>query len=242
MDDVRVAYGDFVALQGVSLTVDEGEIVAIIGANGAGKSTTRKAIAGLCGCRSGTIEFAAARIDGLGTGPLVERGIALVLEGRQLFAEMTLEENLLAGADVRRARAGARRVLAHMYERLPVLAERRNQLAGTLSGGEQQMAAIARALMSQPRLLLLDEPSLGLAPRMFAQIFAWIQEINRAGTTIVLVEQNVAQSLALARNAYVLAEGRVALAGTAEAIAGDAGVQRAYLGQSEPPPGPATAS
>ncbi|GAC1414193.1 MAG: ABC transporter ATP-binding protein [Candidatus Velthaea sp.] len=234
VESIEVAYGDFVAVHDVSLAVPAESIVAVIGANGAGKSTTLRAIAGITRARSGSITFDGERIEGLTPDRLVERGIALVLEGRQLFPEMTVEENLLVGGDVSRARRGARQRLKRMYEQLPLLAERRMQLAATLSGGEQQMAAIARALMSEPRLLLLDEPSLGLAPRIVAQIFSLILEIRKAGTTVVLVEQNVAQSLALASRAYVLAEGRVAISGDAATIAGDAGIQRAYLGAAGP--------
>ena len=231
IDDLHVNYGDFEAVHGVSLEVEEGEIVAIVGANGAGKSTTLRAISGLTPPRSGTITYAGERVDGLAPKELVERGIALVLEGRQLFPEMTVEDNLFVGADAR-GTSKSRTNLHAMYERLPRLAERRTQLAGTLSGGEQQMAAIARALMSEPKLLLLDEPSLGLAPVIVQQIFDWIRDIHKMGTTVLLVEQNVAASLQLARHAYVLAEGRVALHGPAEDIARDAGVRQAYLGHA----------
>ena len=231
LHDVHVAYGDFEALHGVSLDVAEGEVVAIVGANGAGKTTTLRAIAGLTPPRRGEIRYAGERVDGASPRSLVERGIALVPESRQLFPEMTVEDNLLVGTEAR-ASARARANLRSMYERFPLLSERRSQLAGTLSGGEQQMVAIARGLMSEPRLLLLDEPSLGLAPRIVARIFEWIGEIHRSGTTIVLVEQNVAAALQLARHAYVLAEGSVALHGPADEIASDAGVRQAYLGHS----------
>jgi len=231
VEDLHVAYGDFEAVHGVSLEVEEGEIVAIVGANGAGKSTTLRALAGLTPPRRGSVSYAGERISGLAPKALVERGIALVLEARQLFPEMTVEDNLLVGAQTRAA-ARAKTNLRAMYERLPRLAERRTQLAGTLSGGEQQMAAIARALMSEPRLLLLDEPSLGLAPVIVQQIFDWIRDIHKSGTTVLLVEQNVAASLQLARHAYVLAEGRVALSGPADEIARDAGVRQAYLGHA----------
>ena len=229
VEDLHVNYGDFEAVHGVSLEVEEGEIVAMVGANGAGKSTTLRAISGLTPPRSGSITYAGERIDGSSPKDLVQRGIALVLEGRQLFPEMTVEDNLLVGSNTR-AGGNAQKNLRAMYERLPRLAERRMQLAGTLSGGEQQMAAIARALMSEPRLLLLDEPSLGLAPVIVQQIFDWIRAIHDMGTTVLLVEQNVAASLQLARHAYVLSEGRVALHGPAEEIARDAGVRQAYLG------------
>ncbi len=231
LEDLHVAYGDFEALHGVSLEIEEGSIVAILGANGAGKSTTLRGISGLTPPRSGTITYAGERIDGLPPRALVERGIALTPEGRQLFPSMSVEDNLLVGTEAR-ATSRARENLRKMYDRLPILAERRTQLAGTLSGGEQQMAAIARALMSEPRLLLLDEPSLGLAPRIVQQIFDWVRDIHQGGTTIVLVEQNVASSLQLARYAYVLAEGLVALHGPAEEIARDAGVREAYLGHT----------
>jgi branched-chain amino acid transport system ATP-binding protein len=229
VEDLHVNYGDFEAVHGVSLEVEEGEIVAIVGANGAGKSTTLRALSGLTPPRSGTITYAGERVDGLSPKELVQRGIALVLEGRQLFPEMTVEDNLLVGTNTRGG-GSVHENLNAMYERLPRLSERRMQLAGTLSGGEQQMAAIARALMSEPRLLLLDEPSLGLAPVIVQQIFDWIRAIHDTGTTVLLVEQNVAASLQLARHAYVLSEGRVALHGPAEEIARDAGVRQAYLG------------
>jgi branched-chain amino acid transport system ATP-binding protein len=231
VEELHVSYGDFEAVHGVSLEVEEGEIAVIVGANGAGKSTTLRALSGLTPPRSGSIFYGGERVDGLSPKALVQRGIALVLESRQLFPEMTVEENLLVGAQAR-AGAKARANLDAMYQRLPRLSERRTQLAGTLSGGEQQMAAIARALMSEPRLLLLDEPSLGLAPVIVQQIFDWIRDIHKGGTTILLVEQNVAASLQLARHAYVLAEGRVALHGPAEEIARDAGVRQAYLGHN----------
>jgi branched-chain amino acid transport system ATP-binding protein len=234
--DLCVSYGEFAALQGVSLDVERGEIVAIVGANGAGKSTLLKTIAGLLRARSGTIVFDGRSGEACSPRTLVERGIAITLEGRQLFAEMTVEDNLLAGAEIRRSRSRAKANLAAIYERLEVLRERRHQLAGTLSGGEQQMVAIGRSLMSEPSLLLLDEPSLGLAPRVVARIFDWVREINRAGATVVIVEQNIAASLALASRAYVLAEGRVVMAGDAAEIARDEGVRVAYLGAGAPAP------
>ena len=231
LENLHVSYGVFEALHGVSLDVEEGQIVAIIGANGAGKSTTLRAISGLTPPRSGTITYAGERVDGLSARALVQRGIALCPEGRQLFPEMSVEDNLLVGTEVRGGER-ARSNLQKMYERLPVLFDRRSQLAGTLSGGEQQMEAIARALMSEPRLLLLDEPSLGLAPRIVQQIFEWVREIHQTGTTVVLVEQNVSASLQLARHAYVLSEGTVALHGAADEVARDAAVREAYLGHA----------
>ncbi|MBV8425032.1 MAG: ABC transporter ATP-binding protein [Candidatus Eremiobacteraeota bacterium] len=231
VDDIKVAYGDFEALHGVSLEVEEGAIVTIVGANGAGKTTALRAVSGLTPPRSGTITYAGERVNGLSPRALVQRGIALTPEGRQLFPSMSVEDNLLVGTEARGA-ARAQANLKRMYERLPVLAERRTQLAGTLSGGEQQMAAIARALMSEPRLLLLDEPSLGLAPIIVSQIFDWVRDIGATGTTVLLVEQNVAASLQLAKYAYVLAEGLVSLHGPAEEIARDAAVRQAYLGHA----------
>ncbi|GAC1570789.1 MAG: ABC transporter ATP-binding protein [Candidatus Elarobacter sp.] len=228
--DLRVSYGDFAALQGVSLDVERGDIVAIVGANGAGKSTTLKALAGLVPTAGGTIAFDGRRTEGCSARTLVDRGMAMTLEGRQLFPEMTVEDNLLAGAEIGRSRSNARANLAGIYDRLGAVRDRRRQLAGTLSGGEQQMVAIGRSMMSEPSLLLLDEPSLGLAPRIVADIFAWIRDINRNGPTVVLVEQNSAASLVHASRAYVRPEGRVAMSGAAAEIARDEGVRAAYLG------------
>ena len=232
VSDLHVAYGEFAALHGVTLAVEEGEIVAIIGANGAGKSTLLKAVAGLLPTQSGTIAFAGERVERAAARRRVDLGLALTLEGRRLFPEMTVEENLLVGSEIARARGRARANVERMYERFPVLANRRTQLAGTLSGGEQQMCAIARSLMSEPRMLMLDEPSLGLAPRITAQIFDLVVAINATGTTVVLVEQNVEQTLAIANRAYVLNEGTIAMSGAAGEVSSREEVRAAYLGEA----------
>ncbi|TAM76998.1 ABC transporter ATP-binding protein [bacterium] len=229
--DLNVSYGDFKALHGVSLEVDEGETVVIVGANGAGKTTTMKSIAGILHVRSGEIQLCGERIERKSPREIVERGLVLVPEGRHLFAEMTVQENLLVGGQAVRSRRNLRANTAAMEERFPILGQRRSQAAGTLSGGEQQMLAVARALMSEPRIILMDEPSIGLSPLLTARIFAMVREINGMGITVVLVEQNVVQSLELATRAYVIAEGRVVLQGGAAEIRGHADVKRAYLGE-----------
>jgi branched-chain amino acid transport system ATP-binding protein len=227
--DVEVGYGDLVAVHGVSLEVRDGEAVALIGANGAGKTSTLRAISGLLPLRRGRVEFAAARVDGLRPAHVVARGIAHVPEGRQLFPSMTVRENLELGA--RRGDAAARdRTLGFVLELFPRLRERERQLAGTLSGGEQQMCAIGRGLMARPRLLLLDEPSLGLAPVMVKLIFETLAAINGRGTTLLLVEQNVARALALCHRGYVLENGRIALEGPRDTLLASPHVKQAYLG------------
>ncbi|TAM60851.1 ABC transporter ATP-binding protein [bacterium] len=230
--NLNVSYGDFKALHGVSLEVDEGEIVVIVGANGAGKTTTMNSIAGILRARSGEILLSGEHIERKSPREIVERGLVLVPEGRHLFAEMTVQENLLVGGQTARSRRRLHVNVRTMEERFPILGRRRGQAAGTLSGGEQQMLAIARALMSEPRILLMDEPSIGLSPLLTAQIFAMIREVNQTGITVILVEQNVVQSLALATRAYVIAEGRVVLQGLAAEIRGHADVKRAYLGEA----------
>ncbi|MDE2571671.1 MAG: ABC transporter ATP-binding protein [bacterium] len=232
VSDLRVSYGAFKALHGVSLEVDEGEVVVIVGANGAGKTTTMKAIAGLLRTEHGEIALDGQRIERKNAREIVERGLCLVPEGRQLFPEMSVRENLLVGGQPWRSRKRVRANLAAMEERFPILGQRHGQAAGTLSGGEQQMLAIARGLMSEPRLLLLDEPSIGLSPILTSRIFSMVREINTMGISVLLVEQNVAQSLSLASRAYVIAEGRVVLQGDAREIRGHAEVKRAYLGES----------
>jgi branched-chain amino acid transport system ATP-binding protein len=227
--DVEVGYGDLVAVHGVSLEVRDGEAVALIGGNGAGKTSTLRAISGLLPLRRGRVEFAGARVDGLRPARVVARGVAHVPEGRQLFPSMTVRENLELGA--RRGGAAERdRTLAFVLELFPRLRERERQLAGTLSGGEQQMCAIGRGLMARPRLLLLDEPSLGLAPVMVRLIFETLAAINGRGTTLLLVEQNVARALALCHRGYVLENGRIALEGSREALLASPHVKQAYLG------------
>ena len=228
---LEAGYGDFKALHGVSFAVEPGEIVTVIGGNGAGKSTTLKSVIGIVRPTAGTVVFDGARIDGHAPRDVVERGIALVPEGRNLFADMTVEENLLVGAHPKRARRDAARRLRESYERVPLLGPLRGRRAGALSGGQQQIVAIARALMSQPRLLLMDEPSLGLAPKITLEIFDLVRAINRDGVAVVLVEQNAVQALELALRAYVLSEGRTVMEGAAATIRGNADVKRRFLGE-----------
>ena len=227
---LAAAYGAFRALSDVSLSVNSGEIVALIGANGAGKSTLLRCVSGLLRPRAGSIRW-----EGEDLGPLlphqaVERGIALVPEGRRLFGSMTVEENLELGAFAPRAREQRRAGLDRVWALFPVLRERRRQPVRSLSGGQQQMVAIGRALMTRPALLMLDEPSLGIAPRLVEAIFAVVAEINRAGVSILLVEQNVPVALGLAHRAYILEGGRVGGHGLARDLLGDPHVRRAYLG------------
>jgi len=228
---LEASYGDFKALHDVSFACEHGEVVSIVGANGAGKSTTLKALMGIVRPTGGTIRFDGTALLGLPSTAIVEHGIVLVPEGRNLFREMTVEENLLVGGDVRRARAGARRRLGAMFERFPMLVPLRRRAAGTLSGGQQQVVAIARALMSEPRIVLMDEPSLGLAPKVTLDVFALIREINTAGVAVVLVEQNVIAALELASRAYVLTEGVTVMSGSAAEIRADGDVKRRLLGE-----------
>jgi branched-chain amino acid transport system ATP-binding protein len=227
LDSVEAGYRDLVAVREVSLAVRAGEVVALIGANGAGKTTTLRTISGLLPLRRGRIEFEGERIDGRTSAQVVARGIAHVPEGRQLFPSMSVRENLELGARDRAARAAT---LETVFALFPRLREREGQLAGTLSGGEQQMCAIGRGLMARPRLLLLDEPSLGLAPVMVRLIFETLKAINETGTTILLVEQNVARALALSHRAYVIENGRIVLDGPCEALQQSLHVKQAYLG------------
>jgi len=228
--DLRAGYRDVPVLHGVSLAVGPGEIVALVGANGAGKTTTLRAIAGLLAPDAGEIHFGGARLDGVPPHEVVARGLVLTPEGRKIFPSLTVRENLDLGAYLPAARARRRASLDRVMTLFPILAARQRQLAGTLSGGEQQMLAIARSLMAGPRLLMLDEPSLGLAPLIVDRIFEVIQAINRDGTPVLLVEQNVHRALALAARAYVLEQGVVTLAGSASALAAREDVRRAYLG------------
>jgi branched-chain amino acid transport system ATP-binding protein len=227
---LRAGYGRIEALSGVDLSVGEGEIVTLIGSNGAGKSTTLRAVSGLVQPRAGEILYQGRRLNCLRPDEIVARGIAQVPEGRQVLARMTVGENLLMGAHVRRDRGAIRADLARMCERFPVLGERREQLAGTLSGGEQQMLAIARALMSRPRLLLMDEPSLGLAPLIVEEIFSIVRELREEGVTILLVEQNAALALDVAARGYVLEAGRIVISGASGELLAHPDVRRAYLG------------
>lgn len=230
INDMNVYYGAIHALKGISLEINEGEIVTLIGANGAGKSTTLRTISGLLKPKTGTIEFEGKNIAGMPAQNIVKAGISQVPEGRRVFAEMTVMENLELGAFIRKDKAGIAKDLKMVCERFPRLEKRVNQQAGTLSGGEQQMLAMGRALMSRPRLLLLDEPSMGLAPLLIREIFSIIQDINKAGTTVLLVEQNANMALSIANRAYVLETGRITLSGDAKELAASEEVRKAYLG------------
>jgi branched-chain amino acid transport system ATP-binding protein len=226
---IRTRYGSIEALKGISLTVDEGEVVTLIGSNGAGKTTTLRSISGLSPAREGTITFAGQEITRLPAHEIVGRGIALAPEGRRCFPRMTVRENLDLGAHRRRGPEVAQD-LGRIYELFPQLKERERQKAGTMSGGEQQMLAIGRALMARPKLLMLDEPSLGIAPNLVQRIYRTIGEINRSGVAILLVEQNANYALEAASRGYVLETGQVALAGGSASLRDDPEVQRAYLG------------
>ena len=228
VQDLVTAYGSVEALHGISFHVDDGEIVALLGANGAGKTTTLRTISGLLRPRAGEVRFAGERIDTRRAHEIVRLGLTHVPEGRWIFTLLTVDENLRLGAYAERR--VPREALDRVFTQFPRLAERRGQLAGTLSGGEQQMLAMARALMTKPRLLLLDEPSMGLAPVLVRAIFQTIAEINRQGTTVLLVEQNANAALRLARRAYVLETGRIALEGLGAELARNEAVRRAYLG------------
>ena len=228
---IETHYGNIPALKGISIDVPEGGVVAIIGANGAGKTTLMKTVTGVLRPRSGTVSFLGEEITGLPSHKIVGRGVALVPEGRAILARMTVRENLEMGAFTQRDAKAAVRDMDRAMERFPVLKERAWQLGGSLSGGEQQMLAIARALMSAPKLLLLDEPTLGLAPLVVADIFSIIREINAAGTTILLVEQNVKQALKVSSYAYVLETGKIALSGPSRELLQEPRIKASYLGQ-----------
>jgi branched-chain amino acid transport system ATP-binding protein len=230
VDDIHTYYGNIHALKGVSITVDEGEIVTLIGANGAGKSTTLWTIAGLLTPRRGKVFLENEDLTNYKAHEIVYKGVAMVPEGRRVFAKLTVAENLDMGAYHRSARAGIAEDLERVFTLFPRLQERRNQVAGTLSGGEQQMLSTARALMARPRLMLLDEPSMGLAPVLVESVFETIQEINRNGTTILLVEQNAHMALQIADRGYVLQTGEIVLSETAEGLRRNPMVQKAYLG------------
>jgi branched-chain amino acid transport system ATP-binding protein len=230
VDGIEAGYGDLTAIRDVSLEVREGEAVALIGANGAGKTTTLRAVSGLLPLRRGRIEFDGQRLDGLSSAQIAARGLAHVPEGRQLFPTMTVRENLQLGARTATARAHAGQSLEQVFDLFPRLRERATQLAGTLSGGEQQMCAIGRGLMARPRLLVLDEPSLGLAPVMVKTIFEDLARINGRGISMLLVEQNVLRSLHLAHRGYVLENGRMALSGLRDELLASGHIKQAYLG------------
>jgi len=228
--NVQTFYGDLQALYGVSLSVKDGEIVSVIGNNGAGKTTTLMTVSGVLRPRKGEVQFDGRRIDGLKSSQIVELGLGHVPEGRQLFPSMTVEENLLMGACSRRAKGPRDETMGRVFDLFPRLRERRRQLAGTLSGGEQQMVAIGRGLMGLPRLLMLDEPSLGLSPVMVTAMFEAIREINRGGTTIMLVEQNVFRALKLSHRGYILEDGRIVAEGPSEELLRNPQVRTTYLG------------
>ncbi len=230
LENISTYYGDVQALRNVSLQIREGKIVSIIGSNGAGKSTTLNTISGVLRSSSGTIEFLGRRIENLPPYQIVELGLVQIPEARLLFPYMTVLENLELGAFASRARKEMQDSLEFIYELFPILLDRKNQLAGTLSGGEQQMLAIGRGLMARPKLLMLDEPSLGLAPLLVKQVFETVREINAQGITVLLVEQNVFHSLSIADEAYVLENGSVALEGQAKEILDNPQVKEAYLG------------
>ena len=230
INDINVFYGAIHAIKGVSLEVNEGEIVTLIGANGAGKSTILRTISGLLKPKTGSIQFVGQEIAGMPAHEIVKTGISQVPEGRRIFAEMSVLENLELGAFTRKDKDGIKADMELVFERSPRLKERIGQLACTLSGGEQQMLAMGRALMSRPRLLLLDEPSMGLAPLLIKEIFTIIQDINKTGTTVLLVEQNANMALSIAHRAYVLETGRITLSGDAKELAASDEVRKAYLG------------
>ena len=230
VENINVYYGAIHALKGISVDVKEGEIVTLIGANGAGKSTILRTISGLLRTKTGNIFFEGNSVASMAPEEIVKKGISQVPEGRRIFANMTVEENLELGAYIRSDKPGIRKDIDKVFERFPRLGERRKQIAGTLSGGEQQMLAIGRGLMSQPRLLLLDEPSMGLAPLLVKEIFSIIKEINANGTTILLVEQNANMALSIAHQAYVLETGRITLSGSAKELMESEEVRKAYLG------------
>jgi len=227
---VTVAYGLAPVLREVSMEINAGEVVALIGANGAGKTTLLKAISRLLACRSGSIRFDGRELNGLTPAQVVRMGISQAPEGRRVFREMTVQENLEMGAYWRHKRAQFESELGEVFDVFPALSTRRSQLAETLSGGEQQMLAIGRAMMAKPRLLLLDEPSMGLAPKLVSRIFEVVQEIQRRGTTVLLVEQNAAMALRVSQRAYVLETGKIMMSGSSSQLIADPRVASAYLG------------
>jgi branched-chain amino acid transport system ATP-binding protein len=231
VQDIETWYGSSQALKGVSLGVEKGDLISILGANGAGKTTLLRTISGLIEPKRGTIEFEGQRIDRLGAEDIVRLGVSHCPEGRKLFPQMTVYKNLLLGAYVRKAdQPGIREAMEEIFSLFPVLKDRREQLAGTLSGGEQQMLVISRGLMSRPKLLMLDEPSLGIAPLLVARIFEVIKDINQRGMTILLVEQNAAVALNIAHHGYVLETGEIVLSGEARQLLSEEKVKQAYLG------------
>lgn len=229
--DLTVNYGMIQAVKGISFEVKEGEIVALIGANGAGKTTTLQTVTGMIPSRTGAIEFAGTDITKVPAHRIVSMGLAHVPEGRRVFAQLTVLENLKMGAYTRKDKDGIEETIKEIYKRFPRLEERKSQLAGTLSGGEQQMLAMGRALMSRPKMIVMDEPSMGLSPLYVAEIFKIIQDINASGTTVLLVEQNAKKALSIADQAYVLETGNIVLSGKALDLMNDDSVKKAYLSE-----------
>ena len=229
--DLQVYYGVIQALKGISFEVNQGEVIALIGANGAGKTTTLQTLTGIIPSKAGSITFEGKDITKIPAHKIVEMGMAHVPEGRRVFADMTVYENLLMGAYTRKDKNEIAQSLTNVYKRFPRLEERKNQRAGTLSGGEQQMLAMGRALMSKPRIILIDEPSMGLSPIFVNEIFDIIKEVSEGGTTVLLVEQNAKKALSIADRAYVLETGNITLSGKAEDLLNDESVQKAYLGE-----------
>ena len=231
--DLQVFYGMIQAIKGISFEVNEGETVALIGANGAGKTTTLHTITGLLSPKKGSVVFEGKEITKVPAHKIVSLGMAHVPEGRRVFAQLSVYQNLKMGAYTRKDKAEIDEMLETVYKRFPRLKERQNQMAGTLSGGEQQMLAMGRALMSKPKIVLLDEPSMGLSPILVNEIFDIIQSLNKAGTTVLLVEQNAKKALSIADRAYVLETGRIVQSGDAQVLLNDESIKKAYLGESE---------
>jgi branched-chain amino acid transport system ATP-binding protein len=229
---LKVSYGGIKAVKGIDMEVREGELVTLIGSNGAGKTTTMKAITGMLGYEAGNIEYLGKSIKGKGSWDLVKEGLAMVPEGRGVFTRMTITENLLMGAYIRTDKAGIEADIERMFGIFPRLKERKDQLAGTMSGGEQQMLAMARALMSQPKVLLLDEPSMGLSPIMVDKIFEVVKDVYAQGVTVVLVEQNARRALQIADRGYVMDSGEITMTGEASSMLDDPKVRAAYLGEA----------
>jgi branched-chain amino acid transport system ATP-binding protein len=230
MDDVRASYGDFQALFNITLEIRTGEIVTLIGANGAGKTTILRVISGLLRSQHGQLQFEGQDISKLPPHEIVIRGVSHVPEGRQLFPHMSVEENLALGAYIGRVRPRLKDLIEEQFELFPRLKERRRQLAGTLSGGEQQMVALARGLMAAPKLLLLDEPSLGLSPKIVEEVFAKVQQIGQSGVTVLIVEQNVVDGLSISDRGYVVENGEITLQGSPKELLGNEQIRAAYLG------------
>ncbi|MCX4356222.1 MAG: ABC transporter ATP-binding protein [Oscillospiraceae bacterium] len=231
IEKLEVYYGAINAIKGISFNVEQGEVIALIGANGAGKTTILHTITGLVAAKHGSIRFNGKELTKTPAHKIVSMGMAHVPEGRRVFAQLSVYENLMLGAYTRKDKAEINESIEHVYERFPRLKERQNQLAGTLSGGEQQMLAMGRALMSKPSIILMDEPSMGLSPLYVSEIFDIIQEINKSGTTVLLVEQNAKKALSIANRAYVLETGNIALSGDAHELMDNEQVKKAYLGE-----------